>query len=79
MEKVIGLVLSGAALIASSKLVGRSVARATEVPRTAQMLGSSASVEEWRQENRRALRIMFLVGTVLLLMGGALLVAELVG
>ena len=42
------------------------------------MLGSSASVEEWRQENRRALRIMFVVGTVLLLMGGALLIAELV-
>jgi hypothetical protein len=76
MGRALVVLASGCVQLVASRLSRRSTSRATDVPRTARMLGQRGSVEDWKAGNDRATTVMTWIGAVMVVLGIGLAVAS---
>jgi hypothetical protein len=67
----------GLAFLLLLRLLGRDLDRVKEVPRTARMLGSRKSLEDWKAENARAGRVMTWAAIAAIALGAVQMVVAL--
>jgi len=71
MERTVGLLATGAALVIAGFAGRWSSARAAQVPRMARRIGETNSLREWKHREKRGNSAMVAIGT-LLVIGGVL-------